>query len=73
LTLLYSADLIRARADIKRNEPEESRLRAIGEAIRARLSHEDIESLAAAGRSLDAPAAVAYAASVANHADGSGA
>ena len=65
LALLQASDTIRAAQGIGRNEPDEMRVQAIGEAIGARLSRDVTDSLAAEGRALDSIGAVAYAEAVA--------
>jgi len=63
--LLHAADRLHEAQAMPRTQPDEARLRQMGEAIRAVLSPEMADSLAAQGRSLDASGVVAYADAVA--------
>jgi predicted ATPase/class 3 adenylate cyclase len=62
--LLRASDTIRESEGVGRNEPDEVRLQAIGQSIKATLSAAHAEALAAEGRALDLSAAVAYAESI---------
>ncbi len=61
LALLHASDRIREAEGIARNERDQQRLQAIGMAISAGLSADDVKSLVAEDGALDAIAAVDYA------------
>jgi tetratricopeptide (TPR) repeat protein len=65
LVLLEASNGIHDAVDIPRTEKEETRLEILGKEIRSRLSTQEVASLVAEGRALNAMDAVAYAEAVA--------